>query len=261
VVEEKALPLLGAGDRVLDIGCGTGDFTAELAGLLPDTEVSGVDLFEEMVSHARRAYPAVQFTAADLTTARFDGDVDIATSFMALHWPGPDPYFVRGVKSLLRPGGVFCAGFPGVGSTQQGVEALETVMRTPELAAYFPRNPRLDEFPTMFHRERPHAWDELLRDQGFDRVSVGLVKYHTPYYSEEACFQRLIAAWPPILSPAYLPADRVAPFLRRAAAVMCSSSEEEQEASREGDDDDERQAPLAYMTSHLIEFTASLPPR
>jgi SAM-dependent methyltransferase len=51
---------------VLDVGCGPGTVTAHLAGL--DLDVSGVDLSPEMVAHARRRYPHLQFEVGSATT-------------------------------------------------------------------------------------------------------------------------------------------------------------------------------------------------
>ena len=41
-----------AGERILDVGCGTGALTAEIAGR--GAEILGVDLSEEMISQARK---------------------------------------------------------------------------------------------------------------------------------------------------------------------------------------------------------------
>lgn len=50
---------------VLDVGCGPGTVTAHLAGL--GLEARGVDLSPGMISHARRRYPELDFTACSAT--------------------------------------------------------------------------------------------------------------------------------------------------------------------------------------------------
>src|SRR4051794_5430111 len=52
-------------DRVVDIGCGSGDFTAIVAGLVPDGEVIGVDPQPSLLEVARRlALPNQRFIEA-----------------------------------------------------------------------------------------------------------------------------------------------------------------------------------------------------
>src|SRR5712692_12124038 len=55
------LPLLGpqSGERILDIGCGTGHLTAQIAE--SGAQVVGVDRSPEMVNAARNAYRNLQF--------------------------------------------------------------------------------------------------------------------------------------------------------------------------------------------------------
>ncbi|MDC8831772.1 methyltransferase domain-containing protein [Alteromonas gilva] len=72
-------------ERALDIGCGTGRHTAELAGIARCTE--GLDLAPGMVEVARQQFPHILFVQGDAeqlpwTTPRFD----IVYSSMALQW-------------------------------------------------------------------------------------------------------------------------------------------------------------------------------
>jgi trans-aconitate 2-methyltransferase len=103
---------LHRGDRVLDLGCGSGDFTATLAGLVPDGEVVGVDPHAGLLDEARaRALPNQSFVEgpaqalAALLPA--DGAFDAVVSRAALHWiPLIDlPGVLAQCRRLLRPGG------------------------------------------------------------------------------------------------------------------------------------------------------------
>jgi len=76
-VYEKAkglvdLPAPNAGERILDLGCGTGVLTAEIAGRGAD--VLGVDRSEEMISQARRKLPALKFEVSDARQLRFNAE-------------------------------------------------------------------------------------------------------------------------------------------------------------------------------------------
>ena len=51
---------------LIDIGCGDGTYTAELARRLPDIEIFGVDPAADAIARAQRLTPSVAFTVADL---------------------------------------------------------------------------------------------------------------------------------------------------------------------------------------------------
>src|SRR5205823_12034189 len=58
-----------AGDRILDLGCGTGHLTAQIAAA--GAEVVGFDSSPVMVEQARRAHPAIRFEIGDARTFSF----------------------------------------------------------------------------------------------------------------------------------------------------------------------------------------------
>src|SRR5262249_14568313 len=61
-----------AGERILDLGCGTGALTAEIAAR--GAEVLGVDRSEEMIGQARKKFPALRFEVMDARELRFGTD-------------------------------------------------------------------------------------------------------------------------------------------------------------------------------------------
>ena len=112
---------LPAGARVLDVGCGVGDFTARLATLGPGVEVLGVDADPGMVAAAaRHASPPVRFAvgrAQQLDRVVPAASMDAVFSVAALHWvPAADqPGMLAQVRRVLRAGGMFRAQFGGRG--------------------------------------------------------------------------------------------------------------------------------------------------
>ena len=80
---------LPAGARVLDVGCGVGDFTARLARLGEGVEVLGVDADPGMVAAAAgHATPSVRFAvcrAQDLDRVVPAASMDAVFSVAALH--------------------------------------------------------------------------------------------------------------------------------------------------------------------------------
>jgi SAM-dependent methyltransferase len=104
---------LEAGQRVLDVGCGTGGTTLELArAVAPNGEVLGVDIAPAMIEIANgRAADGARFAVADvqgddLGAGTFDA---VFSRFAVMFFADPAAAFVN-IRKLLRPGGrlAFC---------------------------------------------------------------------------------------------------------------------------------------------------------
>ena len=91
------------GERILDLGCGTGPLTRRIADAGAD--VIGVDASPAMVERARAAYPDLHFDVADATTMAFERPFDAIFSNAVLHWVRPPEAAIARMFSALRPGG------------------------------------------------------------------------------------------------------------------------------------------------------------
>ena len=101
------------GERVLDLGSGTGELTAELSAT--GAKVLGVDAAPEMVEAARRALPELEFTVGDGQRLAFEAEFDAVFSNAALHWMPDADAVARGIARALKPNGRFVAEFGGAG--------------------------------------------------------------------------------------------------------------------------------------------------
>ncbi len=115
------------GERILDLGCGTGQLTAEIAR--SGAEVTGVDSSAGMVAEARRNYPDLRFQIGDATALGFDAGFDAVFSNAVLHWVRDAPAVARGVRNALKPGGRFVAEFGGRGNVARLMEAACAALR------------------------------------------------------------------------------------------------------------------------------------
>src|SRR5271163_4930408 len=88
--EVLALLSLKGDERVLDIGCGNGKNTSEIAARVPRGSVVGVDFSTNMIAFARSQYvashPNLKFEVADARHLPFGPEFDLVVSFNALHW-------------------------------------------------------------------------------------------------------------------------------------------------------------------------------
>lgn len=100
------------GDRVLDIGCGLGDTTVRLAGLVgPGGHAHGVDVAERMIETAieeaaQAGLENVSFAARDVETTPFDQTFDYAFSRMGTMFFANPVAALRNVRAALAPGGL-----------------------------------------------------------------------------------------------------------------------------------------------------------
>ena len=99
--------------KVLDLGCGTGSFTARLAGRFPN--VAGVDLSPKCVAAAARRYPHIAFSAGDAESLPYpDRSFDIVTLFGVLHHFPRREDALKEPRRLLKDGGVLFTYDPNI---------------------------------------------------------------------------------------------------------------------------------------------------
>jgi len=118
------------GETIVDLGCGTGHLTAEIAAA--GARVEGLDTDENMLRIARRDHPDVDFRQADARAFTVAEPVDAVFSNAALHWvdEGDQPAVVEHVRACLKPGGRFVAEMGGVHNVAAVVHAVERARAT-----------------------------------------------------------------------------------------------------------------------------------
>lgn len=103
-----------SGERVLDIGCGFGDTTQRIAGLVgPAGSALGVDVAERFVARAREeahaaGTPNVRFLVADVQATPFEERFDYAFSRFGTMFFANPVVALRNVRQALDPGGRLC---------------------------------------------------------------------------------------------------------------------------------------------------------
>jgi len=127
---QQAIARLGLSpnDSLLDVGCGDGKITAEIAEILSQGEVVGIDKSKAMIDLAIERYPRtkhrnLEFVVADAAAIPFESRFDVVFSNSVLHWVKDHPAMLRGVARSLKPGGRIYLAF-GARGTAAGIRGV-----------------------------------------------------------------------------------------------------------------------------------------
>ncbi|MFD7971892.1 class I SAM-dependent methyltransferase [Streptomyces clavifer] len=103
---------LAPGQRVLDVGCGPGTITADLAALVAPGRVTAVDTGREILDQAadvaaERGLGNVEFATADVHALDFaDDSFDVVHAHQVLQHVGDPVQALREMRRVCRPGGI-----------------------------------------------------------------------------------------------------------------------------------------------------------
>jgi trans-aconitate methyltransferase len=125
---EEVIELLAPqpGERILDLGCGTGHLTSRIAA--SGAAIVGVDQSPAMIESARKSYPDLELVGSDATSLDFDSEFDAVFSNATIHWIKDQPALATVIWRALKPGGRFVAEFGGKGNLRAVRESLKRAM-------------------------------------------------------------------------------------------------------------------------------------
>ncbi len=163
-------------ERVLDIGCGDGKVTAEIARIVTDGRAVGIDSSEDMIRFAVDSFPPDQWpnlslAVMDASATEFDGEFDLVFSNATLHWIIDHRPVLSGIARALRPGGRCLLQMGGRGNASGIIEVLHSPGPLRERwGSRFEGMP----FPYGFHG--PEDYIPWLREAGMTAVRVELIE-------------------------------------------------------------------------------------
>lgn len=157
------------GEHILDLGCGDGALTEQLAST--GAIVTGVDSSATMIAAARKRNLNVQLHSADALP--YQNQFDAVFSNAALHWipASKQPATLAGIHRALRPGGRFVAEMGGQGNIAAIRTALQTVLSTFNIDA---EAAAASFFPSLA------VYRRLLEPAAFTVRSIDLIPRPTP---------------------------------------------------------------------------------
>jgi SAM-dependent methyltransferase len=180
------LELLAArrGERVLDLGAGTGTLTKAIADT--GARVVGVDASPAMLAEARAAFPELDLREGRAEALPFDAEFDAVFSNATLHWVHDAEAAARGMRRALVPGGRLVAEFGGYGNVavvRAAVNHALDVLALPGVPRPF----------SPWYFPRLGAYTNLLEASGFDVTAAWWFPRPSPMPDRDG--QSGIAAW------------------------------------------------------------------
>ncbi len=159
------LDLRGA-ESVLDIGCGQGRITREIAARVPEARVVGVDASEKMIAFAREhgaAPPSsnLEFAVAEARHLGFDHEFDRIVSFNALHWIPEQGLALDSIRTAVKPSGFAQLRLVPKGERKSLENVIEETRLSPRWADYF------NGFHDPYLHLTPEQYAALAEQHGF----------------------------------------------------------------------------------------------
>ncbi|ARV57856.1 SAM-dependent methyltransferase [Nostocales cyanobacterium HT-58-2] len=165
---------LQGNERVLDLGCGDGKVTAEIASFVSDGFVVGIDNSEAMINHARSRYPKntfpnLEFRLANALQLPFNKEFTIVFSNSVLHWIQDHASVLHGISQSLCSGGKIFLQMGGRGCAINMLRVVEDITLSSKWRKYF-----IDfSFPYSFYG--PEEYKDWLKDAGLEAKRVELI--------------------------------------------------------------------------------------
>jgi trans-aconitate 2-methyltransferase len=130
--------------RVLDLGCGPGNLTRQLAHRWPAAQVTGVDSSTAMIDRARSADDGVDYLVGDVRDFEVPAEVDVLVTNATLQWVPGHLELLTGWLDALAPGGWLALQVPGNldAPEHRAVEEVAELPRFAEAAAAALERPR-----------------------------------------------------------------------------------------------------------------------
>jgi len=210
---------LRGGEHILDVGCGDGKITAELARAVPQGSVVGLDASAEMIDFARKIFPTTEisnlnFQIADAREIQSQIRFDVVFSNAALHWVEDHEAILRGAASVLKAGGRLVISCGGKGNAHDVFLAFRPEMRLKRRCEYFRQMP----LPYFFHS--PADYEKWLPQAGFKIQRLELAPKDATYAGATGFATWLRTTWLPFVQrvPVNLREEFIAAVTRRYVA-------------------------------------------
>lgn len=171
---------------ILDLGCGTGILTVQLAELC--NKVIGVDSSQSMIDKAKEQFGNIEFMVCDALALPFENEFDVVFSNAVFHWISDHDALLINIHKVLKPQGLLVCEFGANGN----IATIENAFEKACNSLGYDYEPKFN-FPTV------ENFGKLLENNGFiidriydyDRPTVlkdkeqGLVNWMKQFFASE----------------------------------------------------------------------------
>jgi len=183
-------------ESILDIGCGDGKITAEIAGHLPGGNIIGIDSSKEMIelsnsNFSKEEYPNLSFICLDARNLNFRERFHIIFSNAVLHWVKDHNPVLAGIKNSLKKQGRILLQMGGKGNAEEIISTLEMIFSENKWCRYFSGF----DFPYRFYDK--DEYKKLLNEHGITPLRVELIPKLMSYDNKEGLAGWVRTTWLP----------------------------------------------------------------
>ncbi len=154
-------------EMILDLGCGDGGLTEQLARMVPKGKVLGIDASMGMINAAKkRETDNLIFKQMDINDMDFENEFDLIFSNAALHWIKDHERLLKKVLLALKKNGMILWDFAGDGNCSNFFSVVKELMQSPKYRDYF------SSFEWPWYMPGKMEYKQKMADIGFSRYSV-----------------------------------------------------------------------------------------
>lgn len=164
-----------AGEKILDLGCGTGDLAKKISDYKVD--IVGIDQSKNMVMQAMNKYPSIKFFVQDATNLEYKNEFDAVFSNATLHWVKQPKQALNCIYKSLKQGGRFIAEFGGKGNVQTITDEIINQMKENGISY------KTDQFPWYYPSISEYS--SLMEEVGFRVTFAGHFDRPTPLVGDD----------------------------------------------------------------------------
>lgn len=187
---------LKGNERVLDLGCGDGKVTAEIARAAPRGSVLGVDLSKDMIELATDSFPSgewpnLSFALGDASDLHCRPEFDVVFSNATLHWVRDHHPVLQGIRQALKPGGRALLQMGGRGNAAEVLRIAEEFASSGKWSTYF------RDFEPVYGFYGPEEYVPWLKEAGLEPVRVELIPKDMAQHGREGLAGWVRTTWLP----------------------------------------------------------------
>ncbi len=156
---------------ILDLGCGDGAITAQLADCVPNGYVIGIDASQGMINAAKKNHKAdnLKFELIDIDAIIYQSKFDIIISNATLHWVKDHKKLITNVYTALKSNGVARFNFAAAGNCSNFFKIIKKAMEQPKYEKYFKSfiwpwyMPSIEEYKALVEKDsfsEIKVWEE-----------------------------------------------------------------------------------------------------